>query len=138
MVPTTIAIQIFAACHISYCKRRYEKEDNTVYSIQIRPERNPDESNAINSNPASKPLRLNTNNYNEILFEATTMIMGAATLFMALMILFWATSLSKSNGMWVYLCNDVWVFIFNVITPCSFYTFNRNARMYIKSLILSR
>ena len=93
-----------------YYKRRYKKEDSPVYSIQIKPQGNPDESNTINSIPAPISLRLNTSNYNQILFEVSTMIIWAAILIMTLLAIICITTISKNNGMLIHLSDVVMMY----------------------------
>ena len=140
VVPISIILHIFAASHISYYKRKYQKQDDTVYSIQIRQPTNEDVPDSSNSNLRQIPLKLNTKNYNEILFEVSTMVIFSVTLIISFLLIFCITTTASkmSNGM-LYLSHIVdhlLLLSLNIVLPCTLYIFNRNLRLFVKGLFV--
>ena len=137
VVPATVALQVFAACHITYYKRKYKKEDSTIYPIQIKSEANLPKAEQPNSNPPQASLRLNTSNYNQILFETNSMVIWCAMLIILLLTILCVRTIAKTNEMLIHISDLIVMFIVNVICPCVFYVCNCNARMYIKRLFIN-
>ena len=140
VVPISIILHIFVASHISYYKRKYQKQDDTVYSIQIQEPINEGDNNFSNSNLKQMPLKLNTRDYNEILYEVSAMIIFSITLIITLLLIICITTTASnmSNGM-LYLSHIVdhlLLLTLNVVLPCTLYIFNNNLRLFIKGLFI--
>ena len=142
VVPISLVLHMFAAFHISYYKRKYQKQDDTVYSIQLRPQRNDDPDDNKTLNLRKIPLKLNTSNYNEILFEVSTMALFSLVLIIFLILIFCITSPATGMPMgMIYLshfADTLMMLTLNLVLPCTVCICNRNLRLFVKSHLCQR
>ena len=129
---------MFACFHIYYYKRKYQAEDNTVYSIQLKRTGDPNDARTAHPNHRSENLRLNTTNYNPILLDVGSMAMFCVILALSLLCLFCIMPISNSSGPYFVknIIDIVMSFILHVISPCIFYLSNHDARLYVKRLFV--
>ena len=128
VIPSAV-FQVFAASHIAYYRLKYKKEDNRVYTIQIRPTKNDDPEQCASQTCTTESLQLNTNKHNKILFY-TKSICVFLVIF-SLMLSYYI--IGSTNGINLFM--DVFpLFLCNIIFPCIFYACHRNVRLYIKKI----
>ena len=135
--PVSLVLQICAAVHISYYRRKYQQQDNQVFVIQLRSLDNENVKQQPEQNHEEEVQELNTSKYNKILFEVKNMIIFAVVLII-FFLLWYGTSIYQKNEQFsiiYYLQDFLAMFIFNVIFPCVFFLCNRKARVYIKELV---
>ena len=136
-------LQLLAVCHISLHRRKYKKQDDTVYSIYIPPPNEDNELELRNQNHLPEPVALNTNSHNPILFDFGCMCVYAIILIFVVIIAFCLPSAfnAKNSERIFYVAHFIdltFFFVLNVVLPCVFYTANDSARNYIKSLFFGK
>ena len=138
ILPASVLLQSFAACHISYYRRKFRKQDDTVYSIYIPPPQHENNVPNTSRNPPSVDVQLNTNQYNDILYGVGSMLVFSGFLILLLVISFCVPNLFQSNAIFyvVHYIDLVTFFVFNVFIPCLFYICNPSARLYTKKLFM--
>ena len=139
LFPVSVVLQTFAICHIFFYRRKYQDQDNNVYSIHISP---PDEETNEHRNISCPPANdqcLNTRQYNKILYDIEIMIIFAVTLIiLVILVNCLPVILTDSSTLYIpHIVEHAVFFTLNIILPCSFYICNCNARLYIKELFMN-
>ena len=136
ILPTSAMIQFLAALCISYYRRKYQQQDNKVYDIQLRPDNdvNADESGRACETNGS--LKINTNIYNKIIFQASHMLFIALCLFILFII--FAISIDKNDIHFVIRCSKDFApgILFSVMIPIIFFVRNKDAFYFVKNGVL--
>ena len=133
---TNFFIHLTSATLIAYQKKKYQKEENTVYIIRIPP--NSSRSGSVsNGNDAiyhSQPT--NTQRYNPILFQLENIIFVSITL--ALFLVMTIVRTRYVNHLSDYAREFLPGIMFSFVFPCIFYLRNANVRKFIVSCFVSR
>ena len=140
IIPASLLLQTFAACHISYYRRKFRKQDDTVYSIHIPPQQHDGNATGTNREPPSVDVQLNTNQYNDILYGVGSMLVFSGFLILLLVASFCVPTILQSNAIYyvAHYIDLVTLFIIHVFMPCLFYKCNPSARLYIKNLFIGQ
>ena len=129
-------IHLTSATLIAYQKRKYQKEDNTVYIIQIPPNSSRSSSVSNGNNGIYNSQTTNTKRYNPILFQLEIIIYVTITL--ALFLVMTIVSKRYVNHLSDYAREFLPGIMFSFIFPCIFYLRNANFRKFIVSCFVSR
>ena len=128
-------IHIFATVMISYYQRQYQKQDSTVYIIQLRT------AESLNNIKSSERVmhetspRVNTSEYNKILFQVNNMMsIGTYVLISMIVAILARYDIPYFN----YLQEFLPAMILGIIIPCIFYVRNCKARLFIKDCFVKR
>ena len=128
-------IHIFATVMISYYQRQYQKQDSTVYIIQLRT------AESLNNIKSSQRVMhetsppVNTSEYNKILFQVNNMMsIGTYVLISMIVAILARYDIPYFN----YLQEFLPAMILGIIIPCIFYVRNCKARLFIKDCFVKR
>ena len=128
-------IHIFATMMISYYQRQYQKQDNTVYIIQLRTVESPNNTKSSERVIHDTSPRVNTSEYNKILFQVNNMMSVGSYVIISMIV----TILARNDIPYFnYLREFVPAIILGIIIPCIFYVRNRKARLFIKDCFVQR
>ena len=135
----SVVLQSYSAAHISLYRKKYRRQDDTVYSIHI-----PSQSDGIEMGQRHQIHRqeigaLNTSSHNPILFDIGCMSVYAGILMFVAIIAFCVPNAveapnSEKIFYFVHSYDLIVFFSMNVILPSTFFIVAADARKYIKSL----
>ena len=128
-------IHIFATMMISYYQRQYQKQDNTVYIIKLRTAESPNNTESQERVEHETKPRVNTSEYNKILFQVNNMMSIGSYVLISMMV----TILAQNDIPYFnYLREFLPAIILGIIIPCIFYVRNCKARLFIKECFVKR
>ena len=128
-------IHIFATMMISYYQRQYQKQDNTVYIIKLRTAESPSNTESQERVEHETNPRVNTSEYNKILFQVNNMMSIGTYVLISIII----TILARNDIPYFnYLQEFLPPIILGIIIPCIFYVRNCKARLFIKECFVKR
>ena len=120
---------------ISYYQRQYQKQDNTVYTINLRTAESPNNAESQERVEHETKPRVNTSEYNKILFQVNNMMSIGSYVLISMMV----TILAQNDIPYFnYLREFLPAIILGIIIPCIFYVRNCKARLFIKECFVRR
>lgn len=136
ILPITAVSQFLAALSISYYRTKYQKQDDKIYEIQLRPTSSANNVESNEHGQSNDFIRANTNRYNKIIFQVSNMIFIALCLFLV----FIAFSLDKHEiHFLIKYCHDFAAGIMlGVVIPIIFFVRNKDAVSFIKEWLSCR
>ena len=128
-------IHVFATVMISYYQRQYQKQDNTVYIIKLQTAESPNNTTSSERVLHETSPRVNTSEYNKILFQVNNMMSIGAYVVITMII----TILARNDIPYFnYLQEFLPAIMLGIIIPCIFYARNSKARLFIKECFVKR
>ena len=136
ILPITAVSQFLAALTISYYRTMYQKQDDKIYEIQLRPTSSANNVESNEHGQSNDFIRANTNRYNKIIFQVSNMMFIALCLFL----IFIAFSLDKHEiHFLIKYCHDFAAGIMlSVVIPVIFFVRNKDAVCFIKECLSCR
>ena len=136
IVPLSVLLQFIAVGHIIFYKWKFRYLDTRANSIQINQRNNNYIQNEDLDNQDVQIVQINTEPYNEIIFNIGTIIAWLLVFIFCHVILYYLKSFSNQS---IYYVNDfIPLFITNVVVPCTFFSTSRKSRLFIKQLFLCK
>ena len=136
ILPITAASQFLAALTISYYRTKYQKQDDKIYEIQLRPTSSANNVESNEHGQSNDFIRVNTSRYNKIIFQVSNMMFIALCLFLV----FIAFSLDKHEiHFLIKYCHDFAAGIMlGVVITIIFFARNKDAVSFIKDCLSCR
>ena len=136
ILPITAVSQFLAALSISYYRTKYQKQDDKIYEIQLRPTSSANNVESNEHGQGNDFIRVNTSRYNKIIFQVSNMMFVALCLFL----IFMAFSLDKHEiHFLIKYCHDFAAGIMlGVVIPIIFFVRNKDAVSFIKECLSCR
>ena len=136
VTPISLVLHIFAAFHISYYRRKYQKHDTKVYHIQLRLANDGNADESGRDSEINNSFNVNTSIYNKIIFQVSHMLFIGLCLL--LLFIIFTISLDKNDIHFMIRCSKDFApgILLTVILPIIFFARNKDAFYFVKSCVL--